>query len=239
MIRIIREPCKDGAHLQKTAMLALQTLCAHIVLVRGDVMSLALTAAFLAATAVLMLIPGPNVALIVANSLSFGPRAGLITVAGTSAAMVAQLTVASLGLTALLGALGRAFEVLRWAGVAYLVWLGVRAWRAPPEDLSKTRPLKPRKAFGRGFLVSLTNPKTLAFYAAFLPQFLNPAAPLIPQMAILSVTFVAVAVVIDSGWALAAGRARQVVAKFGRARNRLTGAVLIGAAAGLALTRRT
>jgi len=201
-------------------------------------MSPALFAAFLAATAALMLIPGPNVALIVANSLSFGPRAGLMTVAGTSAAMVAQLAVASLGLTALLGALSNAFETLRWIGVAYLVLLGIRAWRAPTEDLSRTRPLKPRQAFGRGFFVSLTNPKTLAFYAAFLPQFLNPAAPLLPQMAILSVTFVAVAVVIDSGWALAAGRARGLVARFGRARNRLTGAILIGAAAGLALARR-
>ena len=202
-------------------------------------MSPALFAAFLAATAVLMLIPGPNVALIVASSLSFGPRAGLATVAGTSAAMVVQLTIAALGLTALLGALAHALEVLRWLGAAYLVWLGFRVWRAPPEDLSNTRPLAPRKAFGRGFLVSLTNPKTLAFYAAFLPQFLNPAAPLLPQMAILSVTFVAVAILIDSGWALAAARARGLVAKFGRARNWLTSAILVGAAAGLALSRRT
>jgi len=202
-------------------------------------MSPPLFAAFLAATAALMLIPGPNVALIVANSLSFGPRAGLVTVAGTSAAMVAQLAVASLGLTALLGALGHAFEVLRWIGVAYLVWLGLRAWRAPAEDLSRTRPLKPCEAFARGFLVSLTNPKTLAFYAAFLPQFLDPAAPLGRQMAILSATFVATAAVIDSGWALAGAHARGLVARFGRARNRLTGAILIGAAAGLALARRS
>lgn len=201
-------------------------------------MSPALFAAFAAATAALMLIPGPNVALIVANSLNFGVRAGLVTVAGTSAAMVLQLALAALGLTALFGAAAQAFELLRWAGVAYLVWLGIRAWRAPADDLSQIRALSPRRAFGRGFLVSLTNPKTLAFYAAFLPQFLDASAPLGPQMAILSVTFVAIAVVVDSGWAILASRARKTVARFGRARNRLTGAILIGAAAGLALARR-
>jgi homoserine/homoserine lactone efflux protein len=201
-------------------------------------MSPSLWAAFAGATAVLMLIPGPNVALIVANSLRFGVSAGLLTVAGTSAAMVAQLTVASLGVTAIFGALAEAFWTLRWLGVAYLVWLGIRAWREPASDLSETRAAPPSKTFGRGFLVSLTNPKTLAFYAAFLPQFLDPAKPLGPQMAILSLTFVAVALIIDSGWALLAARARSVVARFGRLRNRLTGTALIGAALGLALARR-
>jgi len=202
-------------------------------------LSPALLAAFVAATAVLMLIPGPNVALIVANSLTFGARAGLLTVAGTSAAMVAQLTVASLGVTAIFGALAQAFDVLRWLGVAYLLWLGIRAWREPAGDLSKTGPVSPRATFGRGFFVSLTNPKTLAFYAAFLPQFLDPGAALGPQMAILSLTFVAVAIMIDSGWALLAARARGVMARFGRLRNRLTGAALVGAALGLALARRS
>src|SRR5271166_4529814 len=186
-----------------------------------------------------MLIPGPNVALIVANSLRFGVRAGLLTVAGTSAAMVAQLTVASLGVTAIFGALSEAFGVLRWLGVVYLVWLGIRAWRESADDLSKTGPVSPQATFGRGFFVSLTNPKTLAFYAAFLPQFLVSDAPLGRQMAILSVTFIVVALVIDSGWAVLAERARGLVARFSRARNRLTGAVLVGAAVGLALARRT
>jgi threonine/homoserine/homoserine lactone efflux protein len=201
-------------------------------------LSPALYAAFVAATAVLMLVPGPNVALIVANSLGFGARAGLMTVAGTSAAMVAQLTVASFGITALLGALAQAFETLRWLGVAYLIWLGYRAWRTPSDDLSRTRPVSPRDILARGFLVSLTNPKTLAFYAAFLPQFLVSDAPVGRQMAVLSVTFVAVAIVIDSGWALVAGRVRGLVARFGGARNRLTGAILVGAALGLAFARR-
>ncbi|HKN29201.1 MAG TPA: LysE family translocator [Roseiarcus sp.] len=201
-------------------------------------MSPALFGAFVGATAILMLIPGPNVALIVANSLVFGARAGLMTVAGTSAAMVVHLAVAALGVTALFGALAQAFQILRWIGVAYLVWLGIRAWRAPADDFGQTRAISPGKTVGRGFLVSLTNPKTLAFYAAFLPQFLDPSAPLGRQMAILGVTFVSTALVIDSGWALLAGRARRLVVRFGRLRNRLTGAVLVGAAVGLALARR-
>ncbi|RBP07078.1 threonine/homoserine/homoserine lactone efflux protein [Roseiarcus fermentans] len=201
-------------------------------------MSLSLFAAFVAATAALMLIPGPNVALIVANSLRFGVPGGLVTVLGTSAAMVVQLAVASLGVTTLLGTMGHAFEALRWLGVGYLVILGVRAWRAPADDLALTDAVPAGRTFGRGFLVSLTNPKTLAFYAAFLPQFLDPAAPPGRQMAILGATFVAIALVVDGGWAVLAARARAALLRFGRARNRLTGAVLIGAAAGLAFARR-
>ncbi len=201
-------------------------------------MSPALYLAFVAATTALMLIPGPNVALIVANSLRYGAFGGLITVMGTSGAMVVQLAVASLGVTALVGPLGQTFDVLRWIGVAYLAVLGVRAWRAPAETLSAPQPAPPGTTFGRGFLVSLTNPKTLAFYGAFLPQFLDPHAPLGAQMALLSVTFVVIAVIVDGGWALLAGRARGPLARFGPARNRLTGAVLFGAALGLALARR-
>lgn len=201
-------------------------------------MSPSLFAAFLATSAALMLIPGPNVALIVANSLRFGVRGGLVTVLGTSAAMVVQLAVASLGVTTLLGTLGQAFEALRWLGVAWLLVLAARAFRAPADDLELPEPVAPGKTFGRGFLVSMTNPKTLAFYAAFLPQFLDPAAPLGRQMAILSVTFVSTALVVDGGWAILAGRTRAFL-RVGRARNRLTGAVLAGAALGLALVRPT
>src|ERR1700687_4704910 len=91
---------------------------------------------FVAATAILILIPGPNVALIVANSVAYGTRFGLLTVAGTSSAMVLQLALTALGMTALLGTLATWFEWIRWIGVFYLLWLGVRQWRAPPVDLT-------------------------------------------------------------------------------------------------------
>ncbi len=203
-------------------------------------MPLPLYLGFIAAAVVLMLIPGPNVSLIVANSIAYGTRYGLLTLAGTSAAMVLQLGLTVLGLTALLGTLATWFEWLRWLGVVYLLWLGIRQWRAPPLDLSRTRP-QPRSVRAialRGFLISLTNPKTLLFFGAFFPQFITPDRPIGPQLALLCGTFLLVAVTLDSGWALAAGRARRVLAMRGRLRNRLSGGLLIGAGVGLALAHR-
>ena len=203
-------------------------------------MSLPAYSAFALAVTILMLIPGPNVALIAANSIAHGARYGLTTVAGTSTAMVLQLALTGLGMTAVLGELARAFEVLRWLGVAYLIWLSIAALRAPATDLTKTPPQARKEGaiFGRGFLVSLTNPKTLLFYAAFFPQFVNPGAPAAPQIVLLAVTFLVIAVIVDSGWALLAARFRQFLALNGRLRNRLTGGFFLGAAAGLAFARR-
>lgn len=203
-------------------------------------MPLPLYLGFLTATIVLMLIPGPNVSLIVANSIAYGTRYGLLTVAGTSAAIVLQLGLTVLGLTALLAGLAAWFDWLRWVGVIYLLRLGIRQWRAPPLDLTRTRP-QPRSVRAialRGFLISLTNPKTLLFYGAFLPQFIVPDRSIGPQLALLCSSFLLVAVLLDSGWALAAGRARAVLAMRGRLRNRLSGGLLIGAGVGLALAHR-
>jgi homoserine/homoserine lactone efflux protein len=195
--------------------------------------------AFVAAVAVLMLIPGPNVALIVANSVAHGPRYGLLTVAGTSTAMVLQLALVALGMTPLLDALGSWFELLRWIGVGYLVFLGIKEWRAPAVDLTKTRPERksPRAMLTRALLVSMTNPKTLLFYGAFFPQFVAAGHAFLPQVLLLSVTFVVIAVLVDGSWALAAARARHVLATRGRLRNRIAGGMLMGAGAVLAMAR--
>jgi len=194
---------------------------------------------FVAAVTVLMLIPGPNVALIVANSLAYGVRFGLLTVAGTASAMVLQLALTALGMTELLGRLGVWFDWVRWIGVAYLLYLGIVQWRSVPVDLTKMRP-QPRSARGiysRAFLVSLTNPKTLFFYGAFFPQFVTPDRGLDGQLAMLCAAFLLIALVVDSGWAMAAGRARAWLAPHGRLRNRVTGGVLVGAALALAAAR--
>jgi homoserine/homoserine lactone efflux protein len=203
-------------------------------------MSLELYAAFVAATAVLMLIPGPNVALIVANSVAHGSRFGLLTVAGTSSAMVVQLGLTVLGATAALGLLAESFDWLRWLGVVYLLYLGVRTWRAPTADLASTPPQgrSARRIFVSGFAVSLTNPKTLLFYGAFLPQFVTPWANATDQLLVLATTFIAIAILLDGTWALLAGRLRGVLSLRGRLRNRLTGGLLIGASVGLALARK-
>src|SRR5476649_856329 len=157
---------------------------------------------FILGTSILMLIPGPNVALIVANSVAYGTRYGLLTVAGTSSAMVLQLAVTALGMSAMLGTLADWFEWVRWLGVAYLVFIGVKQWRAPAVDLTTMRP-EPRSAraiYLRALLVSLTNPKTLLFYGAFLPQFVVMNDRVGTQLAVLSLTFLAVAIGLDGGW---------------------------------------
>jgi threonine/homoserine/homoserine lactone efflux protein len=189
---------------------------------------------------VLILVPGPNVALIVANSMAYGTRFGLLTVAGTSTAMVLQLALAALGMSAVLGWLAQWFEWIRWVGVAYLIWLGVRQWRARPADLTaaQAQPRSLRAIFLRGMLVSATNPKTLLFYGAFFPQFLTPGVDMGGQIALLSATFLVVAVLLDGAWAVLAGRARWALAGHGRLRNRISGGLLVGAAFGLAMARK-
>jgi len=195
---------------------------------------------FVIASTVLVLIPGPNVSLIVASSIAYGTRYGLLTVVGTSSAIALQLALTALGLTATLGVLAGWFEWIRWIGVGYLLYLGARQWTTAPIDLTRTKP-QPRsfKAITlRGFAISLTNPKTLLFYGAFFPQFLTPNAPIAPQVALLSVTFFVIAAGLDSCWALLAGRLRGVLAMRGKLRNRLSGGLLIGAGIGLALAHR-
>jgi homoserine/homoserine lactone efflux protein len=197
--------------------------------------------AFIVATIILGLIPGPNIALTVANSVTWGARYGLLNVAGTSTAMIPQLFLTCLGLMTALQFLSEIFEILRWAGVAYLLYLGWKSWSADAVDLTKIKP-QPKSTstiFWRGFLVSTTNPKTLLFYGAFFPQFINPAAAVLPQLIFLSITFLCVITVVDSGWALLAGRARGILATRGTLRNRLSGGLMMLAALGLALARKS
>jgi threonine/homoserine/homoserine lactone efflux protein len=198
-----------------------------------------LIATFVLATVVLMCIPGPNVALIVANSVAHGVRFGLLTVTGTLCGVTPQLLLVGLGLAGLLDLAAHWFEWLRWAGVGYLVYLGVQAWRAPAADLAAVT-AQPRSGwaiFAQGVLIALTNPKTLLFLGAFLPQFVVARAAAGPQVALLAGIYFGVALVVDSLWALLAARLRGWLRRHGRLRARLTGSLLIGAGAGLALAR--
>lgn len=195
--------------------------------------------AFVAASVALIAIPGPNVAVIVANSAAHGLRVGLLTVAGTSTAMVIQLALTVAGLSGILALAAQGFEVLRWIGVAYLVYLAIEAWRGPAPTLSaEAGQGSARTMFMRGFLVSLTNPKTLLFYAAFLPQFVSSAGDRTTELAVLAVTFLVLALVLDSCWAVMADRVRGTLKSGGLWLNRVTGGVLVLAAASLALARR-
>ena len=195
--------------------------------------------AYLAVSAALILAPGPSILLIVSNSLAGGTRRGLTTVAGTSAAMVIQLGVAGGGVTSLMLLLAGWLGYLQWAGIAYLCWLGVQTWRNAGGTESQPVAARARSAFGQGFLVSLTNPTTLLFFAAFLPQFVNPASAAGPQALLLCATFWAMALVFDSGYAILAGRVRGLFDRPGRARlrSRISGAIMLAAGVGLAIAR--
>ncbi len=205
-------------------------------------MNLELYLAFVVAATVLIVVPGPNVMLIVAHSLGHGPRRALMTVAGTNVCQAIQLAIICVGMASILLFLAPWFEWLRWAGVAYLIFLGVREWRARPAPANApSDAASARACFWQGFIVSATNPKTLLFYAAFFPQFVDPALPPAFQMVVLSVTFVAIALVFDGSYALLAGRARRwfVNERRQRVRNRVTGTLLIGAGLGLAIVRKS
>lgn len=204
-------------------------------------MELHLYLGFVAVTFVLGCIPGPNVALIMANSVSHGVRYGLATVAGTLAAQVVQLIAVALGLTALLQGLGTWFALIRWLGVAYLLYIGIRQWRAPVVDLSRVqagRKVPLSAMLPRAAAVSLTNPKVLLFLGALFPQFVATSHPLLPQVALLAATFLVIVGIMDSGWALLAGQLRGVLGRHARFRNRLSGGMMMAAAAGLALAHR-
>ena len=194
--------------------------------------------ALAAATAVLVIIPGPNVALIVATSLRAGARAGLVTTLGTTFGVALQLLVATAGLAALLSAVAGALTWIKWLGVAYLLYLGIRTWRTPPVDLEAVRPSSHRRAFWRGAGFAFVNPKTLLFNAAFLPQFVTPGSGAGVQLMLLAAVYLAVIVLGDSLWAVGAAGARRWLSRFSRLQNRLAGGFLVGAGIGLALSRR-
>jgi threonine/homoserine/homoserine lactone efflux protein len=188
------------------------------------------------ATAILVMIPGPNVALIVANSLKYGFRMGAHTVLGTTVGVGLQLALVVLGLVAIVEVAAEALLWIKWAGVAYLVFLGIRTWREPADDLSKIEAAP--AMFWRGCLIAVLNPKTLLFNAAFIPQFVGAAGATAAQLTVVAAVFLAVLFVGDLLWAAFASSVRPVLGRYAKMRNRLTGTFLTAAGIGLALSRR-
>jgi threonine/homoserine/homoserine lactone efflux protein len=203
-------------------------------------MSLELYAAYLLACLIVVLVPGPTVTLIIANSIRNGTRAGLANVLGTQLGLALMIGVVGIGLTSLIEAMGHWFDWLRIAGAAYLVWLGWKMIRSSGEDGKAAAPKPPRGGFlTQGVLVALSNPKTLIFFGAFFPQFIDPARDHGLQILIMGLTAMLVAAFSDSAYALAAGRAgRALSAKRVRLMSRLSGGFLIGGGVWLAFSRR-
>jgi len=201
-------------------------------------MNWSLFSAFLLITVVLFLTPGPIVTLIIATGARQGTRAALLTVAGASIGNAVLTGLIAVGLGWILQLSSNLFDALRWAGAAYLVWLGIQAWRHAGEKSAALAPAAHVHA-RRGFLVAITNPKTIAFYTAFLPQFLDPALPVGWQLCVMCACSVTLGGVLDSGWAVAAGygRAFFMSPANNRLLGRLSGLVLIGGGVWLSLTR--
>ncbi|MGB0087303.1 MAG: LysE family translocator [Rhodomicrobiaceae bacterium] len=205
-------------------------------------MSAHLYGAFILACLVLALTPGPNMSLFIANGTAHGRRAALQTVLGSATGLSILVTGAALGLGSLMTAAGEWFDIIRWLGAAYLIWLGVARLRLALRRELPRAELAPRRGrwFWQGMAVSLSNPKVLLFLGAFFPQFITPNSPLGPQLALMAVTFVATIASVDCSLALAVGSARGwITERRKRLADGVTGILLVCGGLWLAAARRT
>jgi homoserine/homoserine lactone efflux protein len=208
-------------------------------------MSVQLLLAFAATCVLLALTPGPNMALIVANTASHGLRAGLSTLAGTATGLVLLVTAAAIGMTSVAVLMAAWFDVLRWIGACYLAWLGfqqLRSWwraRAASPAIPVPRPGSGRKWYLQGVGISLSNPKVLFFLGAFLPQFVDASGNVPVQLAILAMIFIAILVAVDLAYTVLIAGARE---RFSTAHMHMldgvSGLLLLVGGAALAMARR-
>jgi threonine/homoserine/homoserine lactone efflux protein len=203
-------------------------------------MSLQLYLAFVAACIALALLPGPVVTLLIANGLRHGTRAALVNIAGVQAGLAIVISIVAVGLTSLMATMGYWFDWVRFAGAAYLVWLGIKLIWSPVEGISADAPPPPPRVgfFLQGFVVLLANPKVLVFFGAFIPQFMDMSKDRVSQVTLLGITFMVIAGLTDAIYALLAGRARLFFsARRTRLVSRVSGGFMIGGGIWLALIR--
>lgn len=200
-------------------------------------MSLEHWLAFVAASSVLLAIPGPTILLVISYSLSHGRKVASATVAGVALGDFTAMTASMLGLGALLAASALLFTALKWVGAAYLIYLGIKLWRAPVsaqqvvEGDAGVSAVKPLRVFLHTYAVTALNPKSIVFFVAFLPQFLDLTKPLFFQMAVFEVTFLILATINAALYGLLASMARDTIRKpkVQTIVNRTGGSLMIGA----------
>ncbi len=199
--------------------------------------------AYLLVSAAFIVAPGPNVIVTVSTSLAKGRLRGLQAVAGATVAMALQLSVAALGTVWIANALSEAFTVLKGIGAVYLIYLGWVHLRSAirPGNSRDSQAEGSRGTFWRGFIVAITNPKTILFFGAFLPQFTVPASPIGWQIAVLSVSFLALATAVNIVYAIVAGALNALASRPGFRRwcDGFTGVLFVGSGIGLAISRRS
>ena len=196
--------------------------------------------AFCAAAAALALVPGPTVTVIIANSLRHGTRAGLMNVIGTQAGFVIWLAIATLGLGAAINLMGVWFDVLRYAGAAYLIWLAIKLFRSKGDLAVAMDRARPHGSFFlQGFVVIISNPKMLVFFGAIIPPFLVPGESPMLEILLLGTTFMAIAAVGDTAYALMAGKAGAFLSRTRiRSLEIISGCFLMGGGIWMALRGR-
>ena len=201
-------------------------------------------AVFALASFLLIVVPGPAVLYVVTRSIAQGRRAGLVSMLGVEAGGLVHVTAAAIGLSAIIASSATAFTVVKLAGAAYLISIGVRRLVAREEALpaATVAGRSAKRLFAQGVVVNVLNPKTAVFFLAFLPQFVDPARGTVTlQFLVLGLTFVAVAMVSDGAYALAAGTAGDRLRGSERVRRwlgRFSGAVFVGLGVTAALTGR-
>ncbi len=196
---------------------------------------------FLIASVALILVPGPSLSIIIANSLKHGTRAGIMNIIGGQLGLLILVGVLALGLESLTTTLAWLFDWIRILGALYLVWLGVNLWRSDGTlgMSSASEESNNRSLFWQGLLVSVTNPKTLLFLGAFLPQFVNPEGNTWAQTMGLGLVFMFLAAILDSGYAIMAGRAGDLLSRHRvRAVEIGAGSLMIGGGLWLAFSRK-
>ncbi|MHA7777424.1 LysE family translocator [Roseibium sp. M-1] len=206
-------------------------------------MTLELFSAYVIATLIVLAIPGPTIMLVVSYALTQGRKSAFASVLGVGLGDATAATASLMGLGAILAASATAFAVLKWVGAAYLVWLGIKMWRSHPSSLSPhSMPNIPAtKIFWHAYVVTALNPKGIVFFIAFLPHFIAPSAPVVPQLTLLGTTFVVLGIVNAAVYALAAAAIGRKLRSPSLLRliNRVGGVFLISAAAMTASLQRS
>ena len=204
-------------------------------------MLLSLWLGFLLAAILIAVSPGPGAAVAMSCGLRYGYAAALRSIFGLESALLIQLTIVAVGLGALLTASTLAFDIVKFCGAAYLVWLGIQKWRSSPQEIQENKPpMSSNALFIEGLLVNLANPKAIVFIAALTPQFIDPTRPQWPQFLIIGATMCTIDILVMSGYALLATRLRHWLhdPKALKAQNRFFGGVFVGAGLLLASTGR-
>ena len=193
-------------------------------------MNFELLSVYLLVASVVIVTPGPNILLIISQSINLGRNEGIKTIVGTSLAMVIQLFIAGLGVTSVLLFITEWFSVIKWVGVAYLAYMGLKQLLQNEEKNKNIVSTSKERSLLKGFFVSATNPKQIIFFAAFIPQFIDTSYPVTFQIVILSAIYFVIALVSDFTYAYFSSKLSNSLPNHTHVLNKVSGGLLLGAA---------